>query len=218
METPKMLGTISIRGTITNKEKQPLKKAKIVVMDNKTGETVGIYTPSENGSYYFNLQRGNNYNISYECDEYLFQSENINVPKEKTYSEIVKDIQLEKIKKGAKVVLNNIFFDSGKSTLRKESNVELEKLYKLLSENEKLKVEIGGHTDNAGKPETNLKLSQARAEAVVQYLIIKGVNRSQLIAQGYGDAQPLAPNVVNGKPNAKNMQLNRRVEFKVLEN
>lgn len=218
METAKMLGTISVSGTLTDKEKLPLKKGRIVVVDNKTGENVGTYTPSENGSYYFNLQRGSNYNISYECDGYLFQSENINVPKDRTYSELTKNIQLERIKKGAKIVLNNIFFDSGKSTLRKESNTELEKLYKLLSDNEKIKVEIGGHTDNAGKPDANLKLSQARAEAVVQYLIIKGVSRAQLVAQGYGDAQPVAPNLVNGKPNAKNMQLNRRVEFKVLEN
>ena len=122
------------------------------------------------------------------------------------------------IKKGAKIVLNNIFFDSGKSILRQESNVELDKIYKLLNDQEKIKVEIGGHTDNAGKTDANLKLSQARADAVVQYLIIKGTNRIRLVAQGYGDAQPVAPNTVNGKPNPIGMQINRRVEFKILEN
>jgi len=218
METAKMLGTISVSGKLTDKEKQPIKKSRVVVTDNKTGTETGIFNPNEKGVYYFNLERGKDYNISYEADGYLFQSENINAPKEKTYSEITKDIVLEKIKKGAKVALNNVFFDSGKSMLRKESNVELDKVAKLLSDQSSIKVEIGGHTDNAGKPDANIKLSQSRADAVVQYLIIKGIDRSRLIAQGYGDAQPVAQNKLNGKPNPKGMQMNRRVEFKILEN
>ncbi|MBI3502910.1 MAG: OmpA family protein [Bacteroidetes bacterium] len=218
METAKMLGTISVSGTVTDKIKNPVKNSRVVVIDNKTAAPVGTFTPNDKGEYYFNLQRGNDYNVSYEADGYLFQSENINVPKEKTYSEIKKNIVLEKIKKGAKIVLNNIFFDSGKATLRKESKTELDKVEKLITENPSIKVEIGGHTDDAGKKDANLKLSQARAEAVVNELIVKGADRLRLTAQGYGDAQPVAPNKVNGKPNAKNMQLNRRVEFKILEN
>ncbi len=219
METSKMQGTISVSGTLTDKEKEPLmKKPKITVIDNLTGGIVGTYTPDNKGVYYFNLPRGNDYNISYEADGYLFQSENIKTPKDKSHDEIKKNIQLEKIKKGAKVVLNNIFFDSGKATLRKESNVELDKLVKLLVDLPNIKVEIGGHTDNAGKPDANLKLSQSRADAVTQYIIIKGVDRARLIAQGYGDAQPVASNVVDGKPNPNGMQMNRRVEFKILEN
>lgn len=218
METAVMLGTISIKGTVKDTDKSPIKKAQIIVIDNKTGSALGTYTPNEKGQYYFNVQRGGDYNISYEAKGYLFQSANVNVAKDKTYSELTKDIVLEKIAKGAKVVLNNIFFDSGKSTLRKESNVELDKLFKLMNDQENLKVEVGGYTDNAGSYYTNINLSQARAEAVVNYLIIKGVDRTKVIAQGYGEAQPIAPNVVNGKPNTKGMQQNRRVEFKILEN
>jgi outer membrane protein OmpA-like peptidoglycan-associated protein len=218
METSKMLGTISMSGIVTDKEKNPLTNSIVIVTDNKTGTVTDTYTPNAKGEYYFNLPRGNDYNVSFEAEGYLFQSENINAPKEKTYSEIKKDVVLEKIQKGTKIVLNNIFFDSGKSTLRKESNIELDKLLKLMNDQEKLKVEIGGHTDNQGKEDVNLKLSQSRADAVVQYFIIKGVNRARLVAQGYGDAQPIAPNTLNGKPNPKGMQLNRRVEFKILEN
>lgn len=218
METSLMLGTISVKGMLTDKDKLPIKKSQIIVTDNKTSTVVGTFTPNEKGEYYFNVQRGNDYNVSYEAPGYLFHSENINVPKERLYSEITKDITLMRIAKGAKIVLNNIFFDSGKSTLRKESNIELDKLYKILMEQEKIKIEIGGHTDNAGNYYTNINLSAARAEAVVNYLILKGVDRMKIVSQGYGDAQPIAPNTVNGKPNPKGMQLNRRVEFKVLEN
>ncbi len=219
METAKMLGTISVSGTILDKEKNPIANAKVIVTDNKSSAEIGTYPTNAKGEYYFNLERGNDFNISFEADGYLFQSENINAPKEKSYSEIKKNIVLDKIKKGAKIVLNNIFFDSGKATLRKESNVELDKLVTLLNVQDKLKVEIGGHTDDAGsKPDVNLKLSQSRADAVVQYLIIKGVNRMRLVAQGYGDAQPISPNRINGKADPKGMQLNRRVEFKILDN
>ncbi len=218
METSVMLGTISVIGSLTDKDKLPIRKSRIVVIDNKTEKTVGTYTPDEKGEYYFNLQRGIDYNVSYEADGYLFQSENINVPKDKTYSEITKDVILGKITKGAKIVLNNIFFDSGKANLRKESNVELDKLFKLINEQQNIKVEVGGHTDDAGDLYANNKLSQERADAVVNYLIIKGVDRLKVASQGYGQAQPIAPNKINGKPNPKGMQLNRRVEFKVLDN
>lgn len=218
METAAMLGTISVKGTLTDKDNLPIRKSQVVVTDNKTGKVTGTYNPNDKGEYYFNIQRGNDYNVSYEAAGYLFQSENINVAKDKTYSELTKNIILGKITKGAKVVLNNIFFDSGKSTLRKESNVELDKLFKLLNDQANLKIEVGGHTDDKGDDNVNLKLSQARADAVVNYLIIKGADRSRIIAQGYGEAQPLAPNSVGGKPNPKNMQINRRVEFKILEN
>lgn len=219
METAQMMGTISVAGSVKDqKEKMPVKNAKVTVTDNKTGKIVGTYTLNNEGEYYFNVQRGFDYNISYEAEGFLFQSENLSTPKDKTYAEIRKDILLTKITKGAKVVLNNIFFDSGKASLRKESDVELEKLAKFLNDQPGLKVEIGGHTDNKGKKDANLKLSQDRAEAVVQYLIIKGIDRARLIAQGYGDAQPVAPNEINKKPNLKGMQMNRRVEFKILEN
>ena len=218
METSVMLGTISMKGTVTDKDKVPLRQTKIIVTDNKTGTVVGTFTPNDKGEYYFNLQRGSDYNVSYESPGYLFQSENINVPKERAYSEVTKDILLGRISKGSKMVLNNIFFDSGKSTLRKESNIELDKLLNLLNQEEKIKVEIGGFTDNSGSLYANNNLSQARADAVVNYLIVKGADRLKLVSQGYGDAQPLAPNTINGKPNPKGMQMNRRVEFKILEN
>ena len=213
LETAKMLGTISVSGMLTDKDKNPIRKARIVISDNTTEKVVSTLTPDEEGKYYVNLPRGVDYNISYEADGYLFQSENLNPPKEKTYSEVKKDVILGKVTKGARVVLNNIFFDSGKASLRKESNLELEKLLKFLNDQQNIKIEVGGHTDNKGKKEDNLKLSQARADAVVQYLIIKGVDRLKMVSQGYGDEQPLAPN-----DSPPNMQLNRRVEFKILEN
>ncbi|HEY0029581.1 MAG TPA: OmpA family protein [Bacteroidia bacterium] len=212
------LGTISIAGTIKNMEGHPIPGAAIIVKDNISGKLIDTYyTSTDSGSYFFILNRGQNYNLSYEAKGYLFQSENVNVPKQPEYSVLAKEIVLEKVQIGSKIVLNNIFFDSNKATLRKESNLELEKLQQLMKDYPELTVEVAGHTDSKGNDAANLKLSQLRSQAVVTALIKKGVNAKYLIAKGYGETVPIAPNLLpNGKPDLKGMQLNRRVEMKIV--
>lgn len=215
----KALGTITLRGTIKNIKAENISGAKIIVKDNKTGALLNTYyTNSDSGSFYFVLNRGNDYNLSFEADGYLFQSENVNVPKKPEYSELVKDIVLEKVKAGAKIVLNNIFFDSNKATLRKESNLEIEKVVKLMQDYPDVKIEVAGHTDSKGNDAANLKLSQMRSQSVVNALGKKGIDMKRLVAKGYGETIPIAPNILpDGKPDLKGMQQNRRVELKIIE-
>lgn len=215
----KTLGTISISGTVRNTEGNAVTGAQIIVKDNLTGKLIETYyTTSDSGSYYFILNRGQNYNLSYEAKGYLFQSENVNVPKQPEFSVLTKNIVLEKVQIGSKIVLNNIFFDSNKATLRKESNLELEKLMQLMKDYPELTVEVAGHTDSKGNDAANLKLSQMRSQAVVAALIKKGIKAKYLVAKGYGETMPIAPNLLpNGKPDLKGMQLNRRVEMKIIE-
>jgi len=179
---------------------------------------VETLTDDKRCAYFFVLNRGQNYNISYEAKGYLFHSENINVPKVAEYSDMRKDVVLDRVEAGAKVVLNNIFFDSNKSTLRKESKVEIDKLIALMKEYPEVVIEVSGHTDNKGNDAANMTLSQARSQAVVNALIKKGANKQNLIAKGYGETAPIAPNTLpNGKPDVKGMQQNRRVEMKIVK-
>lgn len=212
-------GTISIAGTVKNVYEKSISGAQIVVKDNISGKLIETYyTASDSGSYSFILNRGQNYNLSYEANGYLFQSENINVPKQPEYLVLTKNIILEKVKIGSKIVLNNIFFDSNKATLRKESNLEIEKLLNLMKEYPELTFEIAGHTDNKGNDATNLQLSQMRAQAVVNAFVKKGINVKYLVAKGYGETMPIATNTLpNGESNKKGMQQNRRVEIKIIE-
>jgi OmpA-OmpF porin, OOP family len=107
--------------------------------------------------------------------------------------------------------LDNVFFDSGKSTLRPESNKAIDELAEYMNLKKTLVIEIAGHTDNVGAPEANLKLSEDRAKAVKQYLQKKGIAADRVSAKGYGDTQPIAD---NGTEAGK--QKNRRTEVHIL--
>ena len=211
--------SISMGGLITNEDMESIVDVQIIVKDNNTGELLKTYTTSSDvGFYYLVLDRGRNYNISFEAPGYLFQSQNVDIPKkaEAQHVEIMKNIKLEHIQKGVKMVLNNIFFDKNKATLRKQSMLEMETVYKLLKGSPDLIIEVSGHTDNAGNDATNKKLSLDRAKAVVTYLTKKGISARQLVAKGYGSSQPVAENKLpNGKPDLDGMQKNRRVEIKI---
>jgi outer membrane protein OmpA-like peptidoglycan-associated protein len=130
--------------------------------------------------------------------------------KDKFKPEIIA-VDLQPFAIGQSMVLRNIFFDTDKSALRKESCVELDKLVKFLLANSKLKIEIGGHTDNEGSDAYNLQLSAERAKSVSDYLIAHGIDVSRLNSRGYGETVPLSPNdSVEGRAN------NRRTEFKII--
>jgi outer membrane protein OmpA-like peptidoglycan-associated protein len=119
---------------------------------------------------------------------------------------------LEPIEKGTKVVLNNIFFESGRAELKPISYVELNKAADLLKDNATMIIEVGGHTDNLGSDELNLSLSQKRANAVMEYLKLAGIEETRLKAKGYGETQPIADNSTE-EGRAKN----RRTEFEIVE-
>lgn len=189
-------------------------EAQIEIFDNATGSTIETFTTnSATGKFIITLASGKNYGILVKADGYLFHSENFDIPKGAVDNLVDKTIELKNIKIGSTIALRNIFFDTGKSTLRSESNTELDRLVKLLKDVPNLKIELSGHTDNTGSATLNNELSKARAEAVVTYLKNKGIAANRLTAEGYGSSQPVATNnTVAGR------QENRRTEFKITGN
>lgn len=114
-------------------------------------------------------------------------------------------------KTGEIIALKNIFFDTDRSELLPESFVELDRLVKILKANKNLEIQINGHTDNQGRDERNLVLSEERAQAVYEYLKSQGVQNKMTYA-GFGKTKPVASNSTE-EGRAKN----RRVEFEVLK-
>ncbi len=186
--------------------------AGIDITDNSIGEIVSSFESNMvSGKYLIALPSGKNYGIAVRADGYLFHSENFDIPQSRGYQEVEKDVYLNVIEVGRKIVLRNIFFDFDRFTLRPESRAELNRLLALLKEMPRLKVEISGHTDSFGSESYNQVLSENRARAVVEYLVAEGIDNARLVYKGYGLAQPIATNTTD-----EGRQLNRRTEFKIL--
>ena len=201
-----------LKGVVTDALSKLPVAATIDVIDNARNESIATFQANGvSGRYLISLPSGTNYGIVVRQDGYLFHSENFDLPATATYAEVVKDISLKKLEVGVTIVLRNIFFDTGKATLRPESTAELARLLKLLVEQPTLKLEMSGHTDNVGTAALNRDLSMRRAQAVVAHLVENGVAGDRLTAAGYGDTRPVLPNT-----NKVNRQLNRRTEFKVV--
>jgi len=164
-------------------------------------------TTDNNGAYSFEIGPG----------EYALNIQ----PKDQSYYPQIKQIQVkvgetttiiaELVKKEAKIVVRNIYFDLNKATIRPESYPVLDELCQLLRETPSAIVEIEGHTDTRGSDEYNLRLSQARADAVKDYFVKKNcISLDRISAVGYGETRP----VVFPEKSEADYQLNRRVEIK----
>jgi outer membrane protein OmpA-like peptidoglycan-associated protein/Tol biopolymer transport system component len=122
------------------------------------------------------------------------------------------------LQSGIQLILQNMLFDYNKARLRGNSERELDKLSDFLNEHPQIKILISGHTDAIGDAEYNLRLSRARAEAVMNYLIQKGISKNRLKAVGLGQSRPIARNDnQDGSDNPLGRQLNRRIEISILD-
>lgn len=205
--------TVLFKGQIVACEDKHPVTATIFVTDLHTQKIVGVYNSNSfTGKYTISLPAGKNYGISVEASGYLFESKNINFPKQDGYIELVDTICMNKLKVNTSIILRNVFFDVDKATLRPESIQELNKLVDILRHNPNLKIQLSGHTDSDGNDDHNMVLSDNRAKAVVDYLIKKGgINPDRLTWKGYGETQPIEP---NDTPEHK--QQNRRTEVKIV--
>lgn len=206
--------SVIVKGVVTNAKNNAKIDAWILVEDLTTGELIATTkSNSVSGEYLVVLPSGKNYSVSANKEGFFFYSNSFNVPNESKYEEFVKNINLKPIEKGARVVLNNIFFETGKADLTQESYIELGKAIDLMKANKKMVVEVGGHTDNVGADESNMKLSHNRAKSVRDYLVKAGISSDRLQAKGYGETQPVASNDTE-----EGRKANRRTEFVILEN
>jgi outer membrane protein OmpA-like peptidoglycan-associated protein/tetratricopeptide (TPR) repeat protein len=198
-----------IADAITNK---PI-GATITLTDNTKGgeEIANFQSNSKTGKYLVALPSGKNYGIDVKADGYLFHSENFEIPAAGGYVEMSKAIPMKDYSVGNIIIMKNVFYDSDKSTLRKESTTELNLLVKLLTEMPNMTIEISSHTDNKGGEKYNVELSEKRSESVVAFLISKGIEAKRLSSKGYGFSMPIGSN-----ESELGRQLNRRTEFKIL--
>jgi OOP family OmpA-OmpF porin len=199
-----------LTGNVYDKKTDQLIPAKLDVT-LKGDRSTRFQVPAEKGSYEREITKKGWYILNASAEGYLNATDSVAAEND-DQSPFSKDLFLEAIEVGVTVRLKNIYFDFDKTTLKKESFVELNKVVDFLKENSSVEIEIAGHTDNKGSDDYNANLSQGRSQSVVDYLISQGIDSFRLSAHGYGESKPFDSNDSDeGRAN------NRRVEFTVLK-
>lgn len=226
--------TIFIEGLVSDVDEYPIEDATVRIV-GKDGLNVKV-PAKKDGSYRVELERDIRYVMMASARGYLNQNFELKTgPEEKNETYIV-DFYLSPISKP--VVIDNIFYDFDKATLRPESQKALDEMIKMLNDNPNVTIELGAHTDRKGTDQYNERLAQRRAQSVVDYLIAGGIDKERLEAKGYGESVPKTINkklaksfdflkegdvlteefILTLTPEQQEMadQINRRTEFKVL--
>ncbi|MEX0987194.1 MAG: OmpA family protein [Bacteroidales bacterium] len=216
LTTPELLNidtTLMLSGQVrdTVGDADTLVMAALSFMDPATGEVVARAMTGTDGYYRARIPEPKVYGLEINATGYLYYLDILDLSDLNPDEPAEKDFFLQRIEVGTKVVLDNIYFETGKSVLTSSSYESLNQVVRFLTNNESVRLEISGHTDNTGSLRINTNLSEARAKAVVDYVVGGGIPASRLEYKGYADSQPVAPNDTR-----EGREMNRRVEFKVL--
>jgi len=198
-----------VKGIVKDAVTHQFLEATVQVVDLKTKEIkFNDYTSAATGEFLAVMPIGSNYSFNASADGYLFYSDNFELNSKTGDQPYILEINLEKLKPGANVVLKNIFFDTNKFELLPSSLIELNNLLQLLQNNGAINIEIQGHTDNVGSSADNQKLSMQRAQSVYKYLTDNKITAERLSFKGFGSVKPLATN-----DTAAGRKQNRRTSF-----
>ena len=210
---------VIVKGKIVDGRSNEPIGAKIVYERLPDGQELGIAQSNPGtGEYEIRIPGGHLYGVRAEATDRISENQNLDL-RNITNDQVIagKDftldpIQLSIVEENVTLVLNNIFFDFDRATLKPESFPELDRIIGLMNERSGMEIEISGHADATGPEPYNLQLSEKRAEAVVRYLTEKGIRQNRITVAFHGESRPIAPNnTVDGR------RRNRRVEFKILK-
>ncbi len=241
-ENQKPKTVVLVYGKVFNGKTKEVMSAQMFYDQVPGETSEGNAISNTDGNYKVTLPYGKVYSLRASSDKYFSVLDTLDLSENGLYKEIHRDLylypvmddgkvlldsngnvvrtniddidadNLNDIKEGQIVSLNNILFDFSKSLLRAASYKELDKLARMLKVNPGMEIELSAHTDKIGGYSDNLKLSNDRANAAKQYLLSKGVDAARIISKGYGETNPVAS---NGSEDGR--QQNRRVEFRILK-
>jgi peptidoglycan-associated lipoprotein len=214
-----------IAGTVSENAspQAPLDSAKVRIIEDGVETPIAEALTNRPGTFgKYPLKEGKDYTILVERPGYLTKREQftmqgrsippIFLKKAETDTTFEVPILLDKVSLGKTFVLDNIYYDLNKYNIRPDAAEELNKLVTILKDNPTLKIELSSHTDARDTDAYNIRLSQNRAKAAVEYIVSKGIASERMIAKGYGETQLI---VKNAKTEDEH-QRNRRTEFKIL--
>ena len=203
-------------GQILNAATREPVTARITYQSLPYGNKVGVLN---NNTYSFPMFDRVKYSIIVEAPGFDVAKYMLDPAEANGKMRVIKNIELTKgggnksLAVGNVIRLDNLIFQVGKSKITEESYHELDIVHGMMTENNKMVIQLEGHTDYQGNAKENLKLSQARVDAVKDYLVSKGINKNRVKTKAFGSTQPLSREET---PEAHRM--NRRVEMRILEN
>ena len=225
---------INISGWVLDRDEEPVPNAVIRIVGSDGSNQKQI--ARDDGSFSFPLQRGIDYVMLAGAKGYLNAKQEFKSDSAEEDAEYGVDFILASITKP--VVVDNIFYDFDRASLRPESKKALDELAQVLRDNPNVTIEMASHTDRKGSDEYNINLSSRRARSVIDYLISVGIAADRLQSQGYGESRPktitkklarefpifeegtvLTPEFIETlEPEQQEIadQINRRTEFQVL--
>ena len=199
---------------VTNKQTNAiLTNASVAILDAK-GNTIEIKQTDLEGKVSYDIECQTEYNFNVKAQN--FEAASFPIPKTKSGQVIIQAqlVPSEIVITETEVILKNVYFDFDKSNITVLGANELDKLVKVMKENPTMVIFVKSHTDTKGKSSYNLKLSEQRAQATVQYLLSKGITKERISGKGYGNSEP----IVNcSSCTEEEHSQNRRSEFKIVK-
>lgn len=195
--------TVGVHGSLKGQDGKPM-KGIVSIIDLDEGVEVAPKFLREDGTFDFSLINKRNYLLIIQGDEYFRIEEIFYLNGEMVIDKISEPIE-------SKIAFESVEFENGKANILPVMHADLDKLANFLIDHPQLYLKISGHTDSAGKEESNLKLSQARADAIKTYLVDTfSIDAARIQAIGYGSSKPATQEITD-----EHKQLNRRVEFEI---
>ena len=195
---------------LDEKTHQQIPDAAVDVYDWTANRLIRTVSTDEEGYAAFLMAGGKQYGITVSKMDYSIHSF-----QRKMEDEVVQDLMdtilLQSVEETQTLILENVHFATGKAELLEGSEAELNQVAAYLNENPEFQIHLTGHTDSVGGEEDNLILSEARARAVKNYLIVRGIEPGRISAEGKGEEQPIA---TNDTPEGR--QKNRRTELTII--
>lgn len=218
---------INLEVTVLDKRtRDPLEAAK-VKLTNLTSNKEEVCTTNKDGKCLFSLDPNTNYRLEGSKDlgegdtKYLTVTSTISTQGKEAPATLYAVLELEKVKKGVAIKVENIYYDLDKWFIRPDAAKELDKLVKILQDNPTMEIELSSHTDCRATAKYNMELSSNRAKSAVAYIATQGVDPKRMIAAGYGETRLLNKCSCEGTVivpcTEEEHQANRRTEFKILK-
>ncbi len=203
---------IVLQGKVFNATNNEPLPASVSVYLNAEEEIASTDTEAGSGEFQINIESEDGFMIRVGAKGFMNVEESV-VSSEYEQNLVLKNYYLEPLEVGKVFKLNNVLFHRASANLIDSSYVELDVVHRMMEDNPDIMIELSGHTDNVGNARKNVALSQERVDVVKNYLVEKGIDEDRIQGKGYGGSQPIASN-----KSEETRRLNRRVEFKIIEN